>query len=106
MVAAFRHFDNRDGFPLLHDHCLILNRVQRRGDNGRPVRGAPGNDAGPAPGDGDGRGRTPSSSTGPPALPRAPPHRRWRTARTTMRATVPGVDAARAGVGSTGPPPT
>ncbi|MGW1656586.1 MobF family relaxase [Streptomyces atratus] len=29
VVAAFRHFDNRDGFPLLHDHCLILNRVQR-----------------------------------------------------------------------------
>ncbi|MFF3390092.1 relaxase domain-containing protein [Streptomyces sp. NPDC002669] len=66
MVEAFRHFDNRDGLPLLHDHCLILNRVQRRGDNGRPVRGAPGSDAGPAPGDGDGRGRTPSSSTGPP----------------------------------------
>lgn len=29
VVARFRHFDNRDGFPLLHDHCLILNRVQR-----------------------------------------------------------------------------
>lgn len=29
VVAAWRHFDNRDGFPLLHDHCLILNRVQR-----------------------------------------------------------------------------
>ncbi|MFE8950654.1 MobF family relaxase [Streptomyces sp. NPDC007856] len=29
VVAAFRHFDNRDGFPLLHDHLLILNRVQR-----------------------------------------------------------------------------
>ncbi|MGW1902248.1 MobF family relaxase [Streptomyces hirsutus] len=29
VVAAFRHFDNRDGFPLLHDHCLMLNRVQR-----------------------------------------------------------------------------
>ncbi|MFI0997746.1 relaxase domain-containing protein [Streptomyces californicus] len=29
MVAAFRHFDNRDGAPLLHEHCLILNRVQR-----------------------------------------------------------------------------
>nr|WP_234378874.1 MobF family relaxase [Streptomyces sp. FXJ1.172]WEP00055.1 MobF family relaxase [Streptomyces sp. FXJ1.172] len=29
VVAAFRHFDNRDGFPLLHEHCLILNRVQR-----------------------------------------------------------------------------
>jgi len=28
-VARFRHFDNRHGFPLLHDHCLILNRVQR-----------------------------------------------------------------------------
>ena len=40
VVAAFRHFDNRDGFPLLHDHCLILNRVQRRGDDGEPVWGA------------------------------------------------------------------
>ncbi|MFE7429092.1 MobF family relaxase [Streptomyces sp. NPDC057545] len=40
MVAAFRHFDNRDGFPLLHDHCLVLNRVQRRGDDGEPVWGA------------------------------------------------------------------
>ncbi len=29
VVAAFRHFDNRDGFPLLHEHCLILNRAQR-----------------------------------------------------------------------------
>ncbi|POX39434.1 MobF family relaxase [Streptomyces sp. Ru72] len=29
VVAAFPHFDNRDGFPLLHDNCLILNRVQR-----------------------------------------------------------------------------
>lgn len=28
-VAAFRHFNNRNGFPLLHEHCLILNRVQR-----------------------------------------------------------------------------
>ncbi|MFE8965089.1 MobF family relaxase [Streptomyces iakyrus] len=40
VVAAFRHYDNRDGFPLLHDHCLILNRVQRRGDDGEPVWGA------------------------------------------------------------------
>ncbi|MFE2513341.1 MobF family relaxase [Streptomyces naganishii] len=40
VVAAFRHFDNRDGFPLLHDHCLILNRVQRRGADGDPVWGA------------------------------------------------------------------
>ncbi len=40
VVAAFRHFDNRDGFPLLHDHCLILNRVQRRDDDGEPVWGA------------------------------------------------------------------
>ncbi|WP_268240789.1 relaxase domain-containing protein [Streptomyces lacrimifluminis] len=39
VVAAFRHFDNRDGFPLLHDHCLILNRVQRRGEDGEPVWG-------------------------------------------------------------------
>lgn len=29
VVAKWRHFDNRDGFPLLHDHCLVLNRVQR-----------------------------------------------------------------------------
>ncbi|WP_255345664.1 MobF family relaxase [Streptomyces chartreusis] len=40
VVAAFRHFDNRDGFPLLHDHCLILNRVQRLDDNGEPKWGA------------------------------------------------------------------
>ncbi|MFC8793378.1 MobF family relaxase [Streptomyces cinereoruber] len=31
IVAAFRHYENRDGFPLLHDHCLILNRAQRPG---------------------------------------------------------------------------
>jgi hypothetical protein len=29
VVAAFRHFDNRNGFPLLHEHGLILNRAQR-----------------------------------------------------------------------------
>lgn len=29
VVAAFRHYDNRHGFPLLHEHCLIANRVQR-----------------------------------------------------------------------------
>ncbi|MFL4910733.1 MobF family relaxase [Streptomyces sp. MMS24-I2-30] len=40
VVAAFRHFDNRDGFPLLHDHCLILNRVQRLDNNGEPKWGA------------------------------------------------------------------
>ncbi|MEU2415084.1 MobF family relaxase [Streptomyces sp. NPDC013099] len=40
VVAAFRHYDNRDGFPLLHDHCLILNRVQRKGEDGEPVWGA------------------------------------------------------------------
>ncbi|WP_066945142.1 MobF family relaxase [Streptomyces lushanensis] len=40
VVAAFRHFDNRDGFPLLHDHCLVLNRVQRLDADGEPVRGA------------------------------------------------------------------
>ncbi|MFJ5130760.1 relaxase domain-containing protein [Streptomyces sp. NPDC088555] len=39
VVAAFRHFDNRDNFPLLHDHRLILNRVQRL-DDGEPVWGA------------------------------------------------------------------
>ncbi|GGY73589.1 MobF family relaxase [Streptomyces anulatus] len=40
VVAVFRHFDNRDGFPLLHDHCLVLNRVQRRDADGDPVWGA------------------------------------------------------------------
>jgi conjugative relaxase-like TrwC/TraI family protein len=29
VVAAFRHFDNRDGFPLLHHHLLLLNRALR-----------------------------------------------------------------------------
>ncbi|MEU5163852.1 MobF family relaxase [Streptomyces sp. NPDC020875] len=29
VVAAFRHYDNRDGFPLLHHHLLVLNRAQR-----------------------------------------------------------------------------
>ncbi|MFH8717510.1 MobF family relaxase [Streptomyces zaomyceticus] len=29
IVAAFKHFENRDGFPLLHTHCLVLNRAQR-----------------------------------------------------------------------------
>jgi hypothetical protein len=37
VVAAFRHFDNWDAFPLLHDHCLVFNRVQRRADDGEPV---------------------------------------------------------------------
>ncbi|MFT9671329.1 MobF family relaxase [Streptomyces rhizosphaericola] len=40
VVAAFRHFDNRHGFPLLHEHCLVLNRVQRRGADGEPRWGA------------------------------------------------------------------
>ncbi|MFE2045311.1 MobF family relaxase [Streptomyces sp. NPDC059477] len=40
VVAAFRHYDNRDGFPLLHTHCLVLNRVQRPGADGEPVWGA------------------------------------------------------------------
>lgn len=40
VVAAFRHIDNRDGLPLLHEHCLILNRVQRLGADGDPVWGA------------------------------------------------------------------
>lgn len=40
VAAAFRHFDNRDGLPLLHEHCLILNRVQRLGAAGDPVWGA------------------------------------------------------------------
>ncbi|GLF99876.1 MobF family relaxase [Streptomyces yaizuensis] len=29
VVAAFRHWDNRDNSPLLHEHLLILNRAQR-----------------------------------------------------------------------------
>ncbi|WP_445403137.1 MobF family relaxase [Streptomyces sp. LE64] len=29
VVAAFGHFDNRDGFPLLHHHLLLLNRALR-----------------------------------------------------------------------------
>ncbi|MEV7683196.1 MobF family relaxase [Streptomyces sp. NPDC088341] len=40
VVAAFRHFDNRDGGPLLHDHCLVLNRVQRLDADGEPKWGA------------------------------------------------------------------
>ncbi|MFJ6463151.1 relaxase domain-containing protein [Streptomyces sp. NPDC091387] len=40
VVAAFRHFDNRDGAPLLRDHCLVLNCVQRLDDDGEPVWGA------------------------------------------------------------------
>ncbi|XMN04576.1 MobF family relaxase [Streptomyces griseobrunneus] len=40
VVAAFRHFDNRDGFPLLHEHCLVLNRVQRLDEHGEPKWGA------------------------------------------------------------------
>ncbi|MFB6814466.1 MobF family relaxase [Streptomyces sp. NPDC056347] len=40
VVAAWRHFENRDGFPLLHEHCLILNRVQRLDADGDPVWGA------------------------------------------------------------------
>ncbi|WP_406016662.1 relaxase domain-containing protein [Streptomyces sp. NBC_00984] len=33
-------FPDRDGFPLLHDHYLILNRVQRLDDDRKPVWGA------------------------------------------------------------------
>ncbi|MBM9624808.1 MobF family relaxase [Streptomyces zhihengii] len=40
VVAAFRHFENRDGFPLLHEHCLVLNRVQRPDTGGDPKWGA------------------------------------------------------------------
>lgn len=29
VASRWRHFDNRDGLPLLHDHLLILNRAQR-----------------------------------------------------------------------------
>ncbi|MFE1901613.1 MobF family relaxase [Streptomyces yangpuensis] len=40
VAAAFRHNDNRDSFPLLHEHCLVLNRVQRLDADGDPVWGA------------------------------------------------------------------
>ncbi|MFC7818702.1 MobF family relaxase [Streptomyces sp. NPDC057367] len=40
VVAAVRHFENRDGFPLLHEHCLVLNRVQRPDTGGDPKWGA------------------------------------------------------------------
>ncbi|MFE4177182.1 MobF family relaxase [Streptomyces sp. NPDC056909] len=40
VVAAWRHFDNRDGGPLLHDHCLVFNRVQRLDADGEPKWGA------------------------------------------------------------------
>ncbi|MCF3180031.1 relaxase domain-containing protein [Streptomyces polychromogenes] len=40
VVAAFRHYDNRDNFPLLHEHCLVLNRVQRPDTGGEPKWGA------------------------------------------------------------------
>lgn len=29
VVARWRHFDNRDALPLLHDHCLLVNRALR-----------------------------------------------------------------------------
>lgn len=40
VVAAFRHFDNRDGSTLLHEHGLVLNRVQRLDDHSEPKWGA------------------------------------------------------------------
>ena len=32
IAASFTHFDSRDGDPQLHDHVVILNRVQAVGD--------------------------------------------------------------------------
>ncbi|SMQ13783.1 hypothetical protein SAMN06272771_0054 [Streptomyces sp. Ag82_O1-12] len=40
-VAAFRHLDNRDGFPLLHAHCPVLTRLLRLDDDCEPVWGRP-----------------------------------------------------------------
>ncbi|MFF9585216.1 hypothetical protein [Streptomyces achromogenes] len=36
-VVVCRYFGKREGFPLLYGHCLVLNRVQRRGEDGEPV---------------------------------------------------------------------
>ena len=32
VAASFTHFDSRDGDPQLHDHVVVLNRVQARDD--------------------------------------------------------------------------
>ena len=32
VAASFTHFDSRDGDPQLHDHVVILNRVQAKSD--------------------------------------------------------------------------
>ena len=32
VAASFTHFDSRDGDPQLHDHVVVLNRVQTRDD--------------------------------------------------------------------------
>ncbi|WP_406307621.1 hypothetical protein OHA61_39465 [Streptomyces sp. NBC_00885] len=29
VVARFRQLENRDGFPLLHDHCVSSDRTTR-----------------------------------------------------------------------------
>jgi conjugative relaxase-like TrwC/TraI family protein len=34
IAASFTHFDSRDGDPQLHDHVVVLNRVQAVGDGG------------------------------------------------------------------------
>ncbi|WP_435847415.1 MobF family relaxase [Streptomyces eurythermus] len=80
VVAVFRDFDNRDGFPLLHDHCLVLNRVQRLDDDGEPVWGA----SGPSPSTPTSRPRCPRSTwrAGRPTRRRGCAHRRtWNGAR-------------------------
>ena len=33
IAASFTHFDSRDGDPQLHDHVVILNRVQAKNDD-------------------------------------------------------------------------
>ena len=32
VAASFTHFDSRDGDPQLHDHVVVLNRVQAKDD--------------------------------------------------------------------------
>ena len=32
VAASYTHFDSRDGDPQLHDHVVVLNRVQAKGD--------------------------------------------------------------------------
>ncbi|WUW26959.1 relaxase domain-containing protein (plasmid) [Streptomyces sp. NBC_01463] len=32
MAARFRHYENRDGQPLLHDHVVLSGKVRRLDD--------------------------------------------------------------------------